>query len=173
MISSSHGRTELDLFIAHLNNAHAKIKFTSEISETKVPFLDILVTKTETRLETELYCKTTDTHNYLSFESCHNHSCKNSIPYSQFLRLRRICSKEGNFIKNGRLLSSHFRRRGYDHTSVHQAFVHTWHLNRDDLISPRTNLNPPEDKPIVLLTTYDPIRNRTHSNQLSKQTGTF
>ena len=44
------------------------------------------------RLATFVYYKPTDTHTYLKYESFHPQTCKNSIPYSQLLRLRRICS---------------------------------------------------------------------------------
>ena len=36
----THGRTEIDKFIAHLNSVHNTIKFTSKISDHKVCFLD-------------------------------------------------------------------------------------------------------------------------------------
>jgi hypothetical protein len=45
-------------------------------------------------MSTDIYNKPTDTHQYLSPQSCHPQHCTNSIPYSQALRIKRICSNE-------------------------------------------------------------------------------
>ncbi|GFR76762.1 hypothetical protein ElyMa_003951300, partial [Elysia marginata] len=37
----THGSSTLDQFLTHANNFHPTIKFTSEISPLKIPFLDI------------------------------------------------------------------------------------------------------------------------------------
>ena len=39
----THGQNERNKFIEHLNGIHPKIKFTSEISESSVNFLDTTV----------------------------------------------------------------------------------------------------------------------------------
>ena len=36
---------------------------------------------------TDLFVKTTDTHQFLDPTSCHPHHCRKGIPYSQALRL--------------------------------------------------------------------------------------
>ena len=43
---------------------------------------------------TDLHIKPTNTHQHLRMNSCHPDHCKASIPYSQALRLFRICSEE-------------------------------------------------------------------------------
>ena len=43
------------------------------------------------------YNKPTDSHSYLLYSSPHPSHVKNSIPYSQFLRLRRLCSEDSDF----------------------------------------------------------------------------
>ena len=84
----THGRMELDLFIQHLNRAHQNITFTSEISETQVPFLDTLVIKSGVSLRTDLYTKPTDANNFLHYDSAHPPHCKKSLSFGQFLRIR-------------------------------------------------------------------------------------
>ena len=80
-------------FINHLNNAAPSINFTHEISKSQVNFLDTTITKNENGdVETDVYQKPTDTHPYLYWTSAHPPHLKRSIPYSQALRLRRICS---------------------------------------------------------------------------------
>ena len=44
-----------------------------------------------------MHYKPTDSHIYLLYSSSHPSHVKNSIPYSQFLRLRRLCSEESDF----------------------------------------------------------------------------
>ena len=43
-------------------------------------------------ISTDVYCKPTDTHQYLLSDSCHPKHCKEAIAYSQALCIRRICS---------------------------------------------------------------------------------
>ena len=51
------------------------------------------------QLVTDLYVKPTDTHQYLHVSSCHVSHCKKSMPFSQALRLNRICSENAIFDK--------------------------------------------------------------------------
>ena len=48
---------------------------------------------------TDLFVKPTDTHQYLDPSSSHLYRCKKGLPYSQALRLSRICSDNENFNK--------------------------------------------------------------------------
>ena len=45
-------------------------------------------------LETDLYCKPADTHQYLQRASCHPWHAKQTIPFGQALRIRRIYSDD-------------------------------------------------------------------------------
>ena len=92
-----HGKTELESFLTHLSKVHSSIKFMSEYSEKEIPFLETKVCLEGGRLYTNLYTKPTDANNFLHFESAHPSHCKKDIPYGQFLRLRRICSKDIDF----------------------------------------------------------------------------
>ena len=86
-----HGMGSLLEFINHLNTVHSSIKCTKEIWPKEIAFLDLIIYIKGSRLYTKLYTKaTTDRHMYLNFCSEHPLSLKSSIPYSQFLRLKRI-----------------------------------------------------------------------------------
>ena len=96
-----HGENSLKEWYAHLNNYHKTIKFTLEWSRKTINFLDTTVKKDKNnRLYTDLYTKPTDTNSYLRFDSVRPPKCKQSLPYSQFLRLRRICTDETDFELN-------------------------------------------------------------------------
>ena len=92
-----------------LNNFHPSLKFTGAISDDKLPFLDLYLTPPSNRLITTFYYKETDSHSYLNYSSSHPVCCNNSIPYSQFLRLRRICS-EKDFTTRSEEMTSFFIR---------------------------------------------------------------
>ena len=95
----TEGEEKLEEFINYLNNAHETIKFTSKWSKERIEFLDVEVINESGKLETDVYVKPTDSHQYLHYSSCHPSGCKKSIPYAQAMRLRRICSKTCFFVK--------------------------------------------------------------------------
>ena len=80
---------ELQTFHSTINNIHESIKFTVESSTIELPFLDILIIKEGAKIKTDLYCKPTDTHQYLDFRSCHPSHTKRNIPFNL---ARRICT---------------------------------------------------------------------------------
>ena len=87
-----HSVTELDTFIEHMNTCSEHIKFTVAKSTEQIAFLDTLVKLDRGQILTDLYSKPTDSYNYLYYNSAHPQRCKDSIPHSQFLRVRRICT---------------------------------------------------------------------------------
>ena len=90
-----HSPTELYSFLSALNNVHETIKFTSNASQESVSFLDVMIHKdNKGQIETGLYTTPTDAHMYLHYNSYHPVHQKKSIPYSQAIRLRRICSTD-------------------------------------------------------------------------------
>lgn len=113
----THGVSTFHHFIDNLNNFHPIIKFTTEFSTEGLPFLDTWVYLTEEGLlATRLFTKPTDAHLYLHYKSHHPKKQKDSIPLSQFLRLKRICTLEDDFIAAAREMFKHFQARGYpDH----------------------------------------------------------
>ena len=65
--TASCSYAELESFIHFVNNFHPALKFTWEISETSVSFLDILISINGSRLTTSVFYKPTDSHSYLVF----------------------------------------------------------------------------------------------------------
>ena len=97
------------------NNINDTIKFTCKSNTSEITFLKILVKiDPDTKKHyTTLYTKHTDTHSYPMYTSIHNKSCLQKILYGQFLRLRRICEKNENFIGECELLVHQCLKRGY------------------------------------------------------------
>jgi hypothetical protein len=149
-----HGLEELNEFYKHINSANPNLKFTMESSENKISFLDTMVKIEQQCIQTDLYCKPTDSHNYLRFNSAHPKSCKESIPYSQFLRVRRICSEIKDFDKNITMLCGHFLKRGYPLSLLEEAAIKARRLERQVLLHPLPK--PEKTQPNILVTTYHP-----------------
>ena len=74
-------------------------------------------------LWTSVHYKPTDSHSYLLYSSSHPSHVKNSIPYSQFLRLRRRCSEDSDFSLKSEEMCEFFDKRGYP-ASVIEAGHH-------------------------------------------------
>jgi hypothetical protein len=74
---------ELQNFLYRTNNLHPSIKFTHEISNTTISFLNTSSSLSEGVLSTDLYSKPTDTNQYLLPRSCHPSHVTKSIPYRQ------------------------------------------------------------------------------------------
>ena len=78
------------MFFDHINSFHHTIRFTIASSTDQLHFLDILISLKDGFLKTDIHTKPTDSHAYFPNSSCHPHHVVNNIPYSQFLRLRRL-----------------------------------------------------------------------------------
>ena len=109
----SASEKELDDFLERVNNFHPNLKFTHERSRQEINFHDVTVRVNHGEFITNLYCKPTDDHQYLHFESCHPSHTKSSIIFSQALRMRRICSKKNDLVANIGKLKEWFKERGY------------------------------------------------------------
>ena len=67
--ATSCTKEELERFIGFVNSFHPALKFTWEISETSVTFLDINISVQDNNLATSVYYKPTDSHSYLLYSS--------------------------------------------------------------------------------------------------------
>ena len=116
-----HGMDSLLEFIQYLNIVDPTVKFTGTISPSEIAFLDITVYSIDDKLYTRLYTKSTDRHMYLNFNSEHPMNLKRSIPYSQFLRLKRIHSESHYLIQAQIQLYWYFIWREYPHDIIIEA----------------------------------------------------
>ena len=153
----THGRQTLEDFIQFLNGVHTSIKFTSEISDSQIPFLDTWVKKSENSLYTDLYTKPTDANNFLHFDSAHPPHCKRGIPFGQFLMIRRICTKKEDYDTHGLLKAAHFLHRGYPSSLVIDGFLKARAIDRKTLLTQRGVTTA--QNPSILVTTLHPTFN--------------
>jgi hypothetical protein len=155
----THGEEALQEFFIFLNTRIDSIKFTCEISRVSVNFLDTTVKIVGNKIVTDLYCKPTDSHSYLQYNSSHPQRCKDSIPYSQFLRVRRICSNLEDFDRNVLVFMMHFLRRGYPMKLLEEAHQLARKKERRELLH---KLKVPKSQDgvspnVFLITTFHPV----------------
>ena len=104
--------SELRKFMNEINQKHQSIKFDFMFSKENIEFLDTLVyIDSNSRLQTTLYKKPADCQNYLHAKSAHPFSLKKSIPYSQALRIKRICSTFEEYRKHSQDLIKNLLKR--------------------------------------------------------------
>jgi hypothetical protein len=143
-------------FIDAFDDFHPAIKLTYSISDVCLPFLDIKLSIDHgtSRLTTSIHYKLTDSHSYLSYNSSHPPRCKNSIPYSQLLRLRRICSDDDDYCTKAEEMKAFFIQRGYPRHVLEAA------LERVSRLSSTTKIPDSNNTRIPLVITYHPINSK-------------
>ena len=137
----THGEERLREFLDFINGFHNSIKFTWEWSQKKVNFLDIQIINNGGQVDTDLYVKPTDKHQYLTYNSCHSRGCKTSIPYAQAMRLKRICSTQEAFERRAEELTEFLVHRGYQRNMVRLRVQRAGAVPREIALTPRRREN--------------------------------
>ncbi len=153
----THGLVELKMFIEHLNSVHPTIKFTAEWSETEINFLDTTaILSKERKLYITLCTKPTDTHTNLHYQSAHPIHQKKSGPYSQLIRVRRICTKFDDFLGNAKKILANYKLRGYPNETLQEALKKVSALDRTILLIPKDDQPDEISSDLFLVMTYNP-----------------
>ena len=140
-------------FFTFANGYHPSIKFTYSISSESLSFLDIKIIRTDTELNTTVHYKPTDSHNFLSYSSSHPVKCKDSIPFSQLLRLRRLCNTTEAFEDEKERMLDFFRDRGYPEAVLNKAKSRVSLISREDALKKKGGSN--HQRPVLAIT-YHP-----------------
>ena len=146
-----YGEDELNKFVALANGLVPSIKFTHEFSHSSIVFLDteVVLDNTTNKLYTRLHLKPTDTRDFLHFSSSHPRSQKLGGPYGQFLRIRRICTKDWDFNLEARSLLLSYLRRGYPRSNLEAALHKASKFTQEQLLVPKTKT--PEARTVIAL----------------------
>lgn len=145
-----HSEQELLSFISDFNDAHPSISFSHTYSTSTLSFLDVSISIVNDKLSTALYRKPTDRQQYLHFDSSHVKHCKTSIPYSQALRFKRICSEQSEFQKNCRTLKDALVKQKYPPQLIDDAIKRADMHNRRTLLCAAKNSTPSPQTNLVL-----------------------
>ena len=111
-------RDEVNAFIEQANRLHPTIKFTAEISETEITFLDTYVYKgerfrNESILDVRTHYKPTETFQYTNFHSCHPPGVKKGFIKGEAFRILRTNSSENTFEGHIKNFETRLTSRGY------------------------------------------------------------
>ena len=153
----------------NLNGVESSIKLAHEKSYKSVNSLDTKVIKdVQGNISTDIFQKPTDTHPYLHWTSAHPPHLKKSIPYSQALRLRRICSS--TTILKQRILeySNFFVACGYKRDRALSEMRKVLSLTQDESLRVRERHTTSR---IPFVTTYNP--RTSYIAEVATETGTF
>ena len=100
------------------NSFHPTIKFTAEISDTEIKFLDTCVYKGDrfkkhSILDVRTHFKPTETFQYTHFDSCHPPGVRKGFIKGEALRLLRTNSSKAKFDEHIALFKQRLQHRGY------------------------------------------------------------
>ena len=138
---------------------HPAHQYTHTISETSLPFFDINLHISGNRLQTSAHYKETDTHSYLHHQSSHPRHSKNSLPYSQLLRLRRLCSDDYDFTTRAQEMCGFFQERGYPSDLLREELRKISSINRHETIYSHREENSQVGR-VPLVLTYHPLNEK-------------
>ena len=158
-----HGEEKFLEFVDYLNSLHPTLKFTAKYSGHQTDFLDALVKLKNGHIETDLFTKETDTHQYLHFSSCHTYHTKKGIPYGQALRLRRIISDNTRFESMCGELRGWLLDRGFDAGMTDVQIDKAKVKNREELINYRKEERALDTRLNLVLRYHPALSNKVHN----------
>lgn len=81
--------SDLHLYIAHMNQNKYGLKFSAEVSNVSINYLDLTIRKNGVRFETLTFFKPTDRNGFVPTSSCHHPQWLGTIPKGQYIILKR------------------------------------------------------------------------------------
>lgn len=147
----SGDEASLKCFIDFCNNfstqsgMQSTIRFTSSYSKSSVDFLDMKVLVKDGNICTSVFSKPVDTHTYLHASSFHSRSTILSLPKTQFIRLRRLCSSMHDYKHHVQNFTEFFIRRGYKEQHLLKQAQEVTDMSRDELLAPRPKPQPSDN----------------------------
>ncbi|CAH2327847.1 Hypothetical predicted protein, partial [Pelobates cultripes] len=108
--------------------APTPVKLTMTVSQDAVNFLDVHIFKKEMKLGYTLFTKTTDRNTLLQADSFHPRHLKESLPLSQFLRVKRNNSDPMRACLQTKETWNRFKQRGYKDATLQKLLVPSFPL---------------------------------------------
>jgi len=117
---------------------HKFLSFTYTHNNNAIDFLDVHITLNEkNELGTSLYKKPMNKQQYLHYMSNHPNHLKNSLPFSQGLRIIRTCSVEAEREAELCIMIQNFKKRCYPNTILDLTMQKLNCIQRETLLVPR------------------------------------
>ena len=137
VIQADGNRATVEEIFKSISDEHTK--YTIDPPSREANFLDVTIYfGPEGRLETKPFAKPTSTVTFLHYGSNHPLHCRNSIPYSQLIRLRRITTRTENFERAAEKLITAFLNRGYPRGLLRKYRNQVLEMTQEELLGPPT-----------------------------------
>ncbi|XP_075448365.1 uncharacterized protein LOC142490239 [Ascaphus truei] len=125
----------LSEILTAFNDNQMDLRFTFDINKYSINFLDLeLMVNNKNEIVTKTFFKKVSTNAYLHFNSNHYHKWLENVPRGQFLRIRRNCSLDSDYLAQGDALVKKFVDKGYNHHKVLETFKQVGKLDRQELL---------------------------------------
>lgn len=122
-----------------MNDNKLNLNFTGALQAKTIVFLDVRLTGDNNVVVSNLYRKPSAGNTLLRADSSQSGHTINSILVGQFLRLRRLCSKESDFDLEAVQMSTRFKERGYSRSVINRGLT-ILYITWCDSLSQRGNL---------------------------------
>jgi hypothetical protein len=125
-------KEQINEMFSTISNEH--ISYTHSEPDTCCEMLDLTIHITEDGFITKPFTKPTSSPFYLHAKSMHSKATIQSIPYSQFLRLRRNATYTKDFLEPAKKLMRTLKLRGYPTKALKTSYDKALLLPRMDLL---------------------------------------
>ena len=151
-------KKDVDQFVEQANKLHPTIKFTAEISENEITFLNTVVfkgerLKNESILDIKTHHKPTETFQYTHFNSCHPPGVKNGFIKGEAIRLLRTKSSKTTFEESLMKFKKCSRTRGYSKKIIERSLSGVNFASRPSALTQKKKAN---ERILPFVTTYHP-----------------
>lgn len=99
--------------------------------------MEITIFIEENKIHTKKLFKTVDCNSFLDDKSDHQKNWLNNIPYGQFRRIRRNCTRDEDYRTKSKILSQRFREKNYPHQIISVAYNKAKTLSQKTCIAPK------------------------------------
>ena len=141
---------ELQCFIDHVTNFNSSMKYTYTNSNNTVTFLDPQLTIDNNHIKSCAHFKPTYSHNDLLFSVSRPPSCKQSILFSQMLRIKRCCSDNDDVIMISNQVVNHFSAHQYPKHIIESAKKNARSILREEILKPSSKKISLDHIPLIL-----------------------
>ena len=159
VIELHNDKKDVDRFIEQVNKFHPTIKFTAEISENEITFLDTTVfkgekLKTDSILDIKAHFKPTETFQFTHFASCHPPGVKYGFIKGEAIRLLRTnSSKKKTFEESLLKFKQRLQARGYPQNIIERSLSEVNFASRQSAL---TQKKKSHERIFPFVTTYHP-----------------
>ena len=150
-----HSGEALSSFLEDLDHSHSVIKYTHEVSQHSVVFLDTEIHKgtrfnSDGILDVRPHFKDTNSFQYLHYSSCHPRALFKGLVLGELKRILRASSDTDTFHRASKLLLHHFQARGYPHWLLTKAASEVTYASRRTLLYRPASLDKKTPIPFVV-----------------------